>query len=255
MILTVDIGNTTTVAGIFDGEDLRAHWRLYTVREKTSDEYGFTLKGLLINSSIEPDSIKGAIISCVVPSLRDVFVSALREFLGVRPVVVEPGIKTGISISVDDPREVGADRIVNAVAGYHLYGGNIIIVDFGTAITFDYITDKGEYKGGVIAPGIGVSADALFKRASRLPRVDVSKPRTVVGKNTVECIRAGIFYGFVGLVEGIIERMKRELGTSPRVIATGGYAASIAEQIEAIEKVDEFLVLRGLRILYEVNGR
>ncbi len=253
MILTVDIGNTTTVAGIFDKEELVAHWRLYTVREKTSDEYGLTLKGLLLNSSIGTDEIDGAIISCVVPSLREVFLSAIKEFLGARPIVVEPGIKTGISISVDDPREVGADRIVNAVAGYHLYGGNIIIVDFGTAITFDYITDRGEYRGGVIAPGIGVSADALFKRASRLPLVDISRPETVVGKNTVECIRGGIFYGFVGLVEGIIERMKKELRTSPRVIATGGYSEGMAEEIRAIEEVEEFLVLKGLRILYEVN--
>ncbi len=255
MILTVDIGNTTTVAGIFDAERLCAHWRLYSERDRTSDEYGLTLKGLILNSSIEPGSIKGAIISCVVPSLREVFLCAISEFLGVSPLVVEPGIKTGISIAVDDPREVGADRIVNAVAGYHLYGGNIIIVDFGTAITFDYITARGEYRGGVIAPGIGISADALFERASRLPRVDVSRPKTVVGKNTVECLRAGIFYGFVGLVEGIIERMKRELRTSPRVIATGGYARGMAEEIKAIEEVDEFLVLRGLRILYEVNSR
>ena len=255
MIVAVDIGNTTTVVGIFESERLKAHWRLYTLKQKTADEYRLTLQALFDTAAIDTKALEGAIVSCVVPTLRDVFVDALKGLLGVTPLVVEPGIKTGISVAVDDPREVGADRIVNAVAGYHIYGGNIIIVDFGTAITFDYIAKDGQYRGGVIAPGIGISADALFERASRLPRVDIGKPRRVIGRNTEECMRAGIFYGFVGLVEGIIERMVEELGCVPKVVATGGYAQTVAEHVGAIQQVDELLVLKGLRILYEVNRR
>ena len=255
MLLTVDIGNTNTVIGIFKGERLWQHWRIGTVRERTSDEYGVVLSELFRGGNVDVSSLRGAIISCVVPSLNETFVEALSKYAGIRPLVVGPGIKTGISVLTDDPREVGADRVVNAVAAYNLYSGASIVVDFGTAVTFDFITSKGEYLGGAIAPGISISIDALFERAARLPRVEIVRPRRIIGRNTVESIQSGLFHGFASMVEGIVERMKKESPEPLKVIATGGMAHLFKDEITSIDVFDEFLTLKGLRIIYEVNRR
>ncbi|MEE9613334.1 MAG: type III pantothenate kinase [Thermodesulfobacteriota bacterium] len=255
MLLAVDIGNTNIVIGVFDGADIKEHWRLGTVKERTADEYGIVLSALLDNAGIKPGEITGGIVSCVVPQLKDTFTGLLSGKLGIEPLVVGPCVKTGMPILTDDPREVGADRIVNAVAAYAAHKGPLIVVDFGTAVTFDYVTPAGEYAGGAIAPGIDVSSDALFRRAARLPRVELRKPKTVIGKGTVESMQAGIFYGFVGLVEGLVERIKKETGTRPKVIATGGLAGVVSGESRVIDEVDEFLTLKGLRIIHESNIR
>jgi type III pantothenate kinase len=254
MLLTVDIGNTNIVMGLFKGEELVRHWRMSSLRDRTSDEYGVLLGGLLSEAGPAAGvDVTGAIISCVVPSLRGTFVETLRRYAGSDPLVVGPGIKTGMPILTDDPREVGADRIVNAVAAYSICRSAVIVVDFGTAITFDYVTDKGEYGGGAIAPGIRVASEALFQNAAQLSRVEISKPGHVIGKNTQDSLRAGIFYGFVGLIDGTVERMKEESGTDARVFATGGLAPFIAKETRTVTDVDEFLILKGLRIIYEEN--
>jgi type III pantothenate kinase len=254
MLLAVDIGNTNIVTGLFKGGKLVRHWRVSTVKERTADEYGIMLSGLIEGSgSGRVDNIKGSIISCVVPSLKETFVEALSRYVGTKPLVVGPGTKTGMPILTDDPREVGADRIVNAVAAYAIYRSSLIVVDFGTAVTFDYVTAKGEYAGGAIAPGIAVASEALFQRTALLARVELAKPRHIVGKNTEESLKAGIFYGFVGLIDGIVERMKEEAGSNPRVIATGGLATLVIKESRTITDVDEFLILKGLKTIYEEN--
>jgi type III pantothenate kinase len=251
MLLTVDIGNTNIVMGLFKDGELERHWRVRTVKERTADEYGIMLSSLLEADTV--NNIKGSIISCVVPSLKETFVETLSRYVGTRPLVVGPGIKTGMPILTDDPREVGADRIVNAVAAYSIYRSSLIVVDFGTAITFDYVTKKGEYAGGAIAPGISVASEALFQRTALLARVEFAKPGHIVGKNTEESLKAGIFYGFVGLIDGIVERMKEEAGSNPKVIATGGLAPLVIKETRTITDVDEFLILKGLKIIYEEN--
>ena len=253
MLIAIDIGNTNIVVGIFKGKTLLKHWRLGTVRERTFDEYGITMLNLLEAGKIPKDSITGAIIACVVPALKDVFSRTISEYIGIKPIFLEPGIKTGMPISTDNPKEVGADRIANAVGAYSIYKCELIVVDFGTAITFDYVTEKGEYAGGVIAPGIFIAAEALFEKTARLPRVELSKPSSIVGKNTVESIKSGLFYGYLGLVEGVVARIKKEAAKKPRVIATGGYAHIISKETKTIDAFDEFLVLKGLRVIYEVN--
>ncbi len=254
MLLTVDIGNTNIVVGLFKGDELVRHWRLSTVKKRTADEYGIILSGLITGSAPgDLDKIKGSVISCVVPSLTETFVETLSSCVGGKPLVVGPGIKTGMPILTDDPREVGADRIVNAVAAYSQYKSSCIVVDFGTAVTFDYVTEKGEYAGGAIAPGIAVASEALFQKAARLPKVEIGKPRHVVGKNTEESLKSGIFYGFVGLVDGIVERIKQESGSKPRVVATGGFAPLFVKESRTITDMDEFLILKGLKIIYEEN--
>ena len=254
-ILAVDIGNTNIVLGVFDGDRLIKHWRLSSRRRATVDEYGIILLDLFRVAGFDMDDIGGAAVCCVVPSLEHVFKDTLRDYAGVKPLVVGPGIKTGIPILTDNPREVGADRIVNAVAAFDRVKRAVIVVDFGTAVTFDYVTPDGEYAGGVIAPGISISTDALFERAAKLPRVEISRPMAVIGKSTRESMRAGIYYGSVSMVDGIVDRIKKEAGTDPAVIATGGMAPLIATDCRAIDDVDEFLTLKGLKTIYGVNNR
>jgi type III pantothenate kinase len=253
MLLVIDIGNTNIVFGVYENDTLVNHWRLSTAIDKTVDEYAILLNSLLYFERIKLSQIDSAIISCVVPPLLIPFEIIFRKYIGIMPMLVEPGIKTGMPILYENPSELGADRIVNAVAGYEKYRKALIIVDFGTATTFDYITPKGEYVGGAIAPGIMISLEALFERASKLPRVELVRPKNIVGKNTVYAMQSGITYGYVSLVDGIVKRMREEVKTDPYTIATGGLASLIYKESETIDEVDEFLTLRGLKILYEKN--
>jgi type III pantothenate kinase len=253
-VLAVDIGNSNIVLGLFHGQRLVRDWRISTRRDGTRDEYSSLMRAML---SAAPDSIDpdGSVVSCVVPELNDVFSDALCDLFGSAPLMVGPGTKTGVKILTDNPREVGADRIVNALAAYDRFKGAAIIVDFGTAVTIDYVTPAGEYAGGAIAPGITISTEALFKKAAKLPRVSIARPASIIGKNTADAMRAGIYYGFAGLVDGVVERMAREAGTNPKVIATGGISALIAPGCRTIDETDEFLTLKGLRLIYEANRR
>jgi type III pantothenate kinase len=253
MLLTVDVGNTNTVLGVFEGSDLRVHWRLTTRREQTVDEYGVLVRNLFSGSELEPGKIAAVALASVVPPLTPVLVELSRQYLGHEPLVVEPGVKTGMPILYEPPGDVGADRILNGVAAFAALGGPVIVVDFGTATTFDVITKAGEYAGGVICPGIGISADALFQRAARLPRVDVRHPGHVIGRNTVTSMQAGLYFGYASMCEGIIGRIRAELGEEVRVVATGGLAETLAVEIPSIETVDPVLTLTGLRLIWERN--
>jgi len=253
VILAIDVGNTNTVIGVFEGDKLLANYRISSDRGRTADESGMLLLHLLDYSSMPRAEIRGTIVSSVVPPLISVFEAMCRKYFGHEPLVVGPGVKTGVSIRYENPKEVGADRIVNAVAGFEIYGGPLIIVDFGTATTFCAINAAGDYLGGAIAPGVMISSEALYSRAAKLPRVELVRPSSVIGRNTVSSMQSGIVYGFAGQVDAIVRRMKEELGADAKVVATGGLAEMIARESSEIQVVNQYLTLEGLRLIWDRN--
>ncbi len=255
MLLAIDVGNTHTVLGIYKKEKLQSFWRIQTEREKTEDQYGIIVKNLLWYGNLESVEIKDIIVSSVVPPMTQTLKRMGIKYFDVKPIVVSSDLEIGIKNQYENPGEVGADRIVNAIGGYELYGGPLIIVDFGTATTFCAISEDGSYIGGAIAPGIYISTDALFKLAAKLPKVELEKPDNVIGRNTTASMQAGIFYGFVGQVDGIVSKMIQEFYTEPTVIATGGLANLIYKESKTIERINPYLTLEGLKIIYNKNKR
>jgi len=253
MLLVIDVGNTNTVLGVYRGEELIRHWRLQTHHGRTSDEHGIMLRQLFLLSEIDVEDVKQAIISCVVPPMERMLVQMIKDYFRCTPTVVGDDIHAKMPILYDNPREVGADRIVNAVAAWERHKTSLIVVDFGTATTFDAISVRGEYLGGAICPGITISSEALFAAASKLPKVELARPDKVIGRTTTHAIQAGLLYGYTGLVREIVTRMKTELDGETRVVATGGLAGFIAEETDIIDEVDDFLTLTGLRLIYEQN--
>jgi type III pantothenate kinase len=257
MLLAIDVGNTNIVLGVFDAGTLIRSWRLHTQRERTADELGLLVDGLFAHSKIDRMKVGGVILGSVVPPLTTTTRTMVEQYFGVKALTIEPGLDTGMPILYDNPSEVGADRIVNGVAAYERFGRGagrpLIVVDFGTATTLDAITPRGEYLGGAICPGVQISADALFQRAARLPRIDVRKPERIVGRTTVGAMESGLFYGYVGMVEGLVRRMSDELGGNALCVATGGLASVIAPETPLIQHVDPDLTLHGLRIVWERN--
>jgi type III pantothenate kinase len=254
MLLTIDVGNTNIGFGLFDKAKLSQQFRCESARQRTSDEYAVLVRQMLALRDISPREVEAGIIASVVPALTDTMVEMVRRAFAREPLVVGPKIRSGIPILYESPREVGADRIVNAVAAYDQIKGTVVVVDFGTATTFDCVSEKGEYLGGVISPGIQISADALFSRAAKLHPVDIAMPAKVIGKNPVQSMQSGIVFGYAGLVDGIVARIKGELGVSCPVLGTGGLARLIAPLTSSIDRVDEALTLHGLRLLYERNS-
>lgn len=256
MLLVIDVGNTNIVFGVFKDEELLYDWRIATERDRTSDEYGLLFEQIFRYHKIDPAEVENVIISSVVPPLMHTLPAMSAKYFNIDPIVVGPGVKTGMNIKYDNPREVGADRIVNAVAAYEKYGGPLIIVDFGTAITFCAISKEGEYLGGAIAPGIKISTEALFMRTAKLPKVEIAKPDKVIARNTINSIQAGVVYGYIGMVDYIIEKMIEEMGVSKdkfNIIGTGGFSNLIASESKYIKKIDKMLTLEGLRIVFERN--
>lgn len=253
MIFVFDVGNTNIVSGVYEGDELRHHWRISTSTTKTEDEYAMIIKSLFQHVGISFSDISGIVISSVVPSIMFALERVCKKYFHQGPMVIGPGIKTGLDIKTDNPKEIGADRIVNAVAGIHLYGPPLVIVDFGTATTYCYINEKGQYGGGAIAPGINISTEALIANASKLPRIEIGQPASIIGRNTVSAMQSGVFFGYVGQVEGIVARMKSQAVEEPTVIATGGLASLIADEAAVIDHVEPFLTLKGLQIIYGLN--
>ena len=253
MLLCIDIGNTNITFGLYEGKRLGPCWRIRTIHDKMPDEYGILLDQLFRYRGHRPEKVTGIAIASVVPPLTPTFVQVCREYLGHEPLVVDAGVRTGVRIRYDNPREVGADRVVDAAAVRALYGVPACVVDFGTATTFDAVSAEGDYLGGAIAPGIGIAAQALFERTAKLPRVELTRPPSAIGRNTVHSMQSGLLFGYVGLVEGMVARFKAELGPETRVVATGGLAEIIARETDVIDVVDPWLTLHGLRIIYELN--
>ena len=253
MLLAVDIGNTNITIGVFDGSNMKATWRVATGVHRMPDEYAILLLGLFGDQGIATSKVTDAILCSVVPPLTGVFEEVCRRYLKISPVLVEAGIKTGVRISMDNPREVGADRIVNTVAAHQLYGGAVIVIDLGTATTFDAVSKEGDYLGGAIAPGIAIATEALFSRTAVLPRVELTHPKKAIGRNTVAAMQSGIVFGYAGLIEGVVARIKEELGGKAKVVATGGYAELLARETPVIDEVNPDLTLEGLRLIYAMN--
>ncbi len=253
MLLTIDLGNTNLTLGLYDGDTLGSRWRLATAHERMPDEYGLQFLGLLDHAGYVPGDLQGICLASVVPPLTGKIVEACKRYLGKEPLVVDTGVRTGVRIRYEDPRAVGADRIVDAAAVQRLYGGPACVVDFGTATTFDAITVEGDYLGGAIAPGIGIAAEALFLRTAKLPRVDLKRPPGAIGRNTTHAMQSGLLFGYVSLVEGMVARFRQELGPTMKVIATGGLAEVIAQETEVIQIIAPWLTLDGLRIIWQMN--
>lgn len=253
MLLAIDIGNTNVKIGVFDGGELKATWNLATGIHRTADEYGGVLLNLMERKRVSLPKVSGVALCSVVPPLLPALVELCRKYLNTDPLVVEAGIRTGMRIRLDNPREVGPDRVVDAVAAQNLYGKPVIIIDFGTATTFDVVSEEGDYLGGAIAPGIVIATEALYTRTAALPRIGLSRPKQVIGKNTISAMQSGVIFGYVELIEGMIRRIERELGSKAKVVATGGQAYPLVQEIPAIDTVNLDLTLIGLRLIYEMN--
>jgi type III pantothenate kinase len=255
MLFVIDVGNTNLVLGVYEGDELKHNWRISTDRGKTDDEFGMLVKSLFADKGMTFADIEGIIISSVVPPLMFSLEKMCRKYFDIKPMVIGPGLKTGLNIKAENPRELGADRIVNAVAAIHHYGTPLIIVDFGTATTLCFVDEQGGYHGGAIAPGIGISTEALYSRAAKLPRIELIKPPSVIGRNTIHAMQSGIIYGFVGQVDELVRRMKMESDKKPNVIATGGLAELIGSESNEIDIVDPWLTVKGLRLIYDRNKK